>query len=65
MRMNLKLWRIKNNLTTKQVAERLGITRQYYSLIERGERNPRTFWLDFQKSYDISDINLKKLEKNT
>lgn len=34
------LVKIRGNLTHEEVAERSGIKRQYYSMIESGSRNP-------------------------
>ena len=36
----LKELREKNNLTQKEVAEKLGINKNYISMIENGTRNP-------------------------
>lgn len=37
---SVRLARIEKNLTQKQLAEEIGITRQTVSLIEKGEYNP-------------------------
>jgi len=47
------------DLTQEQVADKVGISRTYYSQIENGERNPAaTVIMDISKvlSVDISDI---------
>mgnify|MGYP005775338921 FL=1 len=36
----LKELREKNNLTQKEVSERLGVNKNYISMIENGTRNP-------------------------
>lgn len=41
MRDYLVELRLKKGLSQKDVAERLGISRQYYQMIERGERQKR------------------------
>ncbi len=40
MRNNLKVARIQANLTQQQLAEKVGVTRQTISLIEKGKYNP-------------------------
>lgn len=36
---NIKKYRLLNNMTQEQLAEQLGLDTQYYSQLERGERN--------------------------
>ena len=38
--LNLQEIRIKRKLTQEQVAEKSGLSKDYISMIERGERNP-------------------------
>lgn len=38
--MTFKELRLKNKLTQEQVAEKSGFSKNYISMIERGERNP-------------------------
>lgn len=38
--LTFKELRIKKNLTQEQVAEKSGFSKDYISMIERGERNP-------------------------
>lgn len=38
--MTFKELRIKNKLTQEQLAEKSGFSKDYISMIERGERNP-------------------------
>jgi len=40
VRNNLKAARIQANLTQQQLAEKVGVTRQTISLIEKGKYNP-------------------------
>lgn len=37
---SFKELRIKNNLTQEQLAQKSGFSKDYISMIERGERNP-------------------------
>ncbi len=36
---NIKKYRLLNNMTQEQIAEQLSLDTQYYSQLERGERN--------------------------
>lgn len=38
--LSFKELRIKNKLTQEQLAEKTGFSKDYISMIERGERNP-------------------------
>ena len=38
--MTIKLKRKEKNLTQKEVADKVGITRQMYSCVENGKRRP-------------------------
>ncbi|GAB4074717.1 helix-turn-helix transcriptional regulator [Barrientosiimonas marina] len=40
MKNNLKVARVQADLTQQQLAEKVGITRQTISLIEKGKYNP-------------------------
>ncbi|AVX11205.1 MULTISPECIES: helix-turn-helix transcriptional regulator [Priestia] len=40
MKNNVKVVRVKMNLTQQQLADKVGITRQTVSLIEKGQYNP-------------------------
>ncbi|CEE01212.1 MULTISPECIES: helix-turn-helix transcriptional regulator [Bacillaceae] len=40
MKNNLKVARVQVNLTQQQLAEKVGVTRQTISLIEKGKYNP-------------------------
>ncbi|MBU8690414.1 helix-turn-helix transcriptional regulator [Priestia megaterium] len=40
MKNNVKVARVKMNLTQQQLADKVGITRQTVSLIEKGQYNP-------------------------
>lgn len=59
MRTNLKVFRVKNNLTQAQIAERIGCQRATYIAVEKGRRNgSQTFWIKFQKAFSIPDAEL-------
>ena len=58
-RTNLKLLRVKNKMSQEDMANKIGCTRATYSAIEIGKREGRrTFWLDFQKAFNIPDGDL-------
>ncbi|MDF1507153.1 helix-turn-helix transcriptional regulator [Robertmurraya sp. DFI.2.37] len=40
MRNNVKMARIQSDLTQQQLADKVGVTRQTISLIEKGKYNP-------------------------
>ncbi|WP_186579453.1 helix-turn-helix transcriptional regulator [Aquibacillus kalidii] len=40
MKNNVKIARVQVNLTQQQLAEKIGVTRQTISLIEKGKYNP-------------------------
>ena len=59
MREKLINERIKNGLTQKQVADKLGISEVFVRKIEKGIRNPgRETMLKFEKLYSISEREL-------
>ncbi len=64
MRLNLKLFRVKTNLTQDEFSKKIGISRVAYSLIERGDRfGSFGFWLDLQKAFNIPDEEMFALMK--
>ena len=65
MRRNLKVFRVKNDLTQNEISERIGCTRATYSSIENGKRaGRRAFWNDLQKAFNVSDDEMWALMKN-
>ena len=64
MRTGLKMFRVKNHLTQQQVAERVGISRQVYSKIERGvSQGNANFWVTLQRCFNIPDEYMYTLIK--
>lgn len=65
MRKNLKLFRVKQDLTQAEIAAKIGCTRATYSAIESGSRDGRkTFWRDLQKAFGIPDAEMWSLQAN-
>lgn len=65
MRMNLKLFRVKNHLSQEEIAERIGFSRAAYAAVEAGRRDGRqSFWIALQKAFNIPDADMWALRKN-
>lgn len=65
MRTELKVLRVKNNLTQKDIATKLGISYPTYNLIEQGKRKGSTdFWRKMQKLFNLSDAEMWQLYSN-
>lgn len=64
MRTNLKLFRVKHQLTQEEMADKIGCIRCTYAAIEGGTRNGRDFfWQSLQKAFDIPDEDMWALKK--
>ena len=64
MRTELKLIRVKNHLTQKEIAERLDITQTTYLAIEKGRRRgSEEFWINLQREFNIPDEKMYSLMK--
>ncbi len=51
--------RIKNNLTQEQIAQKVGISKDYVSLIERGKRSPSDKIKNkFAKIYNVPVVQI-------
>ena len=58
-RKNLKIFRIEQDLTQSDMAERVGCSRDAYSSIELGKRNPSyDFMVDFQNAFNVPNENM-------
>ena len=65
MRTELKVLRIKSNLTQKELAEKLGVSYPTYNLIEQGKRKGSTeFWANLQKAFNLTDAEMWQLYAN-
>lgn len=56
-RINLKLFRIKNDFTQQQMANKLEISKSHYTALELGKVNPSVQLLDkFSKEFEYDDV---------
>lgn len=56
-RINLKIFRIKNDLTQEEMAEKLGISKSHYTAVELGKVDPSVALLEkFSKVFNHDDI---------
>ena len=63
IRTELKIFRIKNQLTQAEIAEKIGIKRTLYSNVERGNGGNTLFWEKFQRAFNIPDEEMFKFIK--
>ena len=64
MRIELKLLRVKYNLTQGEMSALLGVSRATYSLIESGRvRGSIEFWNSVQREFEIPDAEMYTLMK--
>lgn len=64
-RTELKVLRIKNNLTQMAMAEKLGVGLTTYHFVESGKCNgSMAFWVNLQKVFKLDDGTIWKLQKN-
>lgn len=68
MRTNLKVFRVAHKLTQAEMADRIGVSRVTYNVVERGERGgSHYFWANLKFAFDVPDAemyNLMKLDKD-
>lgn len=63
-RTNLKIFRVKKQMTQEEFSKRIGYRRQTYAAIENGKRDGRqTFWKDLQNAFNIPDGEIWELMK--
>lgn len=62
MRIELKLLRIKHQLTQQELAKELGVSCATYNLIESGQRKGSIeVWTKIQQLFNISDADVWSL----
>ena len=65
MRTNLKVLRVKHQLTQAQLAEKLGVSYATYNLVEQGKRKGSTeFWQRIQTLFNLTDADMWQLYAN-
>ncbi len=65
MRTNLKLFRVKKNLTQEEMSQKIGCSRKTYACIENGLRDGRPrFWNSLQAAFDLQNPEVLELTKN-
>lgn len=65
MRTNLKVLRVKHQLTQAQLAEKVGVSYATYNLIEQGKRKGSVeFWGKLQKAFNLTDAEMWQLYAN-
>lgn len=66
MRNELKVLRVRNNLTQPQMAERCSVSTATYNLIEQGKRRgSQQFWLNLQREFELKDGEVWQLQTVT
>lgn len=65
MRTELKVFRVRKNLSQEAFSEKIGCRRATLAAIENGTRNGRkAFWDGIKTAFGISDADLEELKKN-
>ena len=65
MRKNLYMFRCDKRISQRQIAEKIGVHRETYASVERGDRNGTlTFWRKFQTAFDIPDAEMGGLMRS-
>ena len=63
-RKALKVFRVQNDLTQAEMAERIGCGRSNYAQIELGNKNgSQAFWKKLQTAFDVADEAMWELMK--
>lgn len=66
MRHALKVFRVTQNLTQQQLADKMGVTVGTYNLIENGKRRgSQKFWVKLQETFKLEDGQVWNLQKDT
>lgn len=62
-RTELKVLRVRNNLTQLQIAKKLGVSKSTYNLIENGNRRGSAeFWLRLQSEFNLKDSEVWQIQ---
>ena len=64
MRTSLKQFRVGHHLTQDETANKCGVSRRTYGLIEAGKRGGSAkFWDNLQAAFDVPDGEMRALQK--
>lgn len=65
MRINLKIFRLKKQMTQTEISNKLKCSRATYAAIENGVRSGRMkFWNDLQNVFDLENSEMWELMKD-
>lgn len=65
MRTNLKVFRIKKQMTQEEMADKIRCKRATYSAVENGSRSGKhDFWEGLKIAFDIPDKEMWDIMKN-
>lgn len=66
MRDTLKFKRLLKGLTQKDVAEKIGVSVQFYSMLEKGQRGATDrVWAAIKDTVGLTDIQLARIKKES
>lgn len=64
MRVELEVFRVRQKMSKTEFADKLGVSRSNYSLIEMGKRNGTfEFWSKLQETFNVPDSEMWTLIK--
>lgn len=64
MRTELKKFRVGEHLTQSEMAEKIGVSRVTYQLVENGKRSGNhTFWKNLKFVFEVPDEEMWKLQE--
>lgn len=65
MRTNLKVLRVKNNLSQQAAADSLGVSRETYVSVENGKRDGSLkLWFSIQNVFNVPGAEMWELMQN-
>ena len=61
-RMNLMLFRVRKKLSQQEFADAIGVPRQTYAMVERGQRRGSdAMWAAIKEKFDVTDADMWQL----
>lgn len=65
MRTNLKVFRIRHQMSQEEMSAKIGCTRATYAAVENGARNGKpSFWKSLQDAFRLPDQDMWQMMKN-